>query len=164
MINLSFERPSRARLLGTLSRAAALAMLIAAGCARDPRLAIIAGDGSNRVTVRVEIADTNNKRELGLMFRRHLDEDAAMLFVFPGAAKQVFWMKNTYIPLDMVFADGGARIVGIVANAEPRSEAQLTVDAPAQYVLEVNAGFCSRHGVVTGDRLTFIGVEPRARD
>lgn len=139
-------------------------MLIAAGCARDPRVAIIGGDGSNRVTVRLEIADTNNKRELGLMFRRHLDEDTGMLFVFPGAAKQVFWMKNTYIPLDMVFADGSARIVGIVANAEPQSETQLTVDAPAQYVLEVNGGFCNRHGVVAGDRLKFIGFEPRARD
>jgi uncharacterized protein len=163
MINLSFERPSRPRLLGALLPPAALAMLIAAGCARDPRLAIIGSEGA-RVSVRVEIADTNNQRELGLMFRRHLDEEAGMLFVFPGPAKQVFWMKNTYLPLDMVFADTDARIVGIVANAEPQSEAQLTVDAPAQYVLEVNGGFCSRHGVAAGDRLKFIGFQPRARD
>ncbi len=144
--------------------AAALAMLASlAGC--DPggsRVAIVALDHSVRATITVEIASTPQQRELGLMYRKQMDENAGMLFVFPAAVVQKFWMKNTFIPLDMIFADASGAIVGIVANAVPFSETEVGPDAPSQYVVEVNGGFSARHGIKTGDRLQFHGFTPRA--
>ncbi len=135
-----------------------------AGCARDPQVVIDAPGGAERAAARVELALTPAKRELGLMYRNHLDAEAGMLFVFPSPGRLRFWMKNTEIPLDMVFADSAGKIVGIVANAEPYSEQSVGPDADAQYVLEVNGGFCARHGVRVGDRMRFVGFEPRAAD
>src|SRR5262249_48658426 len=65
------------------------------------------------------------------------------------------------IPLDMIFADSSAVVVGIVANATPYSERPIGPDTPALYVLEVNGGFCARHGVHNGDRMRFVGFETR---
>jgi uncharacterized membrane protein (UPF0127 family) len=144
----------------------ALAVLVllgaVAGCARDPEVALDAPNGAQRAAVRVELAQTPAKRELGLMYRNHMDENNGMLFVFPASERLRFWMKNTEIPLDMIFADSSGRIVGIVAKAEPYSQRPVGPDADAQYVLEVNGGFCARHGVRAGDRMRFVGFEPRA--
>jgi uncharacterized membrane protein (UPF0127 family) len=142
----------------------AVLVLAMASCARDPTVAIIAPNGDGRATVRVEIANTNAAREVGLMYRKHLDPDAGMLFVFAAPAPVSFWMKNTEIPLDMVFADSDARVIGIVENAEPYSEQLLSVSGASQYVLEVNGGFCRRYGVKPGDRLKFLSFSPRASD
>jgi uncharacterized membrane protein (UPF0127 family) len=129
-----------------------------------PRVEIIAADGSALATVQVEIADTEGKREFGLMYRRHLEEDAGMIFVFDHPQRLTFWMKHTEIPLDMIFADANGRIIGIVANAVPFSERQLSVAGDSQYVLEVNGGFCKRHRIESGVRLKFAGFTPRAKD
>ncbi len=89
------------------------------------------------------------------MYRKHLDDDAGMIFVFKGAAPRNFWMHNTVIPLDMIFADSSGRVIGIVANAEPFSDKLLGVDGDSAYVLEVNGGFCAKNGIKAGDRLDF---------
>jgi uncharacterized protein len=94
------------------------------------------------------------------MYREHLDDDAGMLFIFPAVDQLKFWMKHTEIPLDMIFADPAGVVIGIVANATPYSEKPVGPDAPALYVLEVNGGFCARHGVRAGDRMNFVGFEP----
>ncbi len=134
-----------------------------AGCdPSGPRVMIVAPDKSVRATVSVEIANTPQQRELGLMYRKQMDENAGMLFVFPSAQPLKFWMKNTFIPLDMLFADNSGAIVGIVANAVPLSEANVGPDTPSRYVLEVNGGFAARHGIKTGDRLEFRGLTPQA--
>ena len=135
-----------------------------AACARGPRVQILAPDGTSRVTVRVEVAEDPETRNLGLMYRPHLDEYAGMLFVFPQPSKQTFWMKNTQIPLDMIFADPAGKVLGIVRNAVPYSQDYLSVDAPSQYVLEVNAGFCKSHGIKAGDRLEFYDFRPNPID
>lgn len=160
------ERCAIAAVRALLLRGLVLFVLAAAiaGCARDPETAIDAPDGAQRVAVRVELALTPARRELGLMYRNHMNENAGMLFVFPASQRLRFWMKNTEIPLDMIFADSSGRIVGIVANAEPYSERPVGPDADAQYVLEVNGGFCARHGVRVGDLLRFVGFEPHAAD
>lgn len=147
------------RILAVLSLIVALA-----ACSRGPRIEIVAPGGSRLATVSVEIADDNDTRERGLMYRLHLDEYAGMLFVFVQPGRREFWMKNTEIALDMIFAGPGGEIVGIVPNAVPYSQDLLFVDAPTQYVLEVNAGFCNRHRIVPGDRLQFLGFSPRSRD
>lgn len=139
----------------------ALAATIA-GCAHDPSVLLSAPDGTRRAAVRVELALTPARRELGLMYRNHMDEDAGMLFVFPAPSRLTFWMKNTEIPLDMIFADSSGIVVGIVANAEPYSERPVGPETPALYVLEVNGGFCARHGVRSGDRISFLGFTPHA--
>ncbi len=140
-------------------------MAVFAACAQEqPKVAITGQDGRDLVVVNVEVAATNAKRELGLMFRRHLDEQAGMIFLFKQPQHLTFWMKNTLIPLDMIFADSDGRIVGIVENAAPLSESMDAVDGDSQYVLEVNGGFCKRHGIIAGDRLRFIGFVPNASD
>lgn len=138
-------------------------MLNAAACANDgPRVTVVDSSGRQLAAIRVEIADTEAKRELGLMYRKQLGENAGMLFVFKQPQHQVFWMKNTEIPLDMIFADGAGRIVGIVRNAEPFSLNNVGVDGDSQYVVEVNGGFCERHRISAGDRLGWAGFVPRA--
>jgi len=129
-----------------------------------PAIAIVAPDGAIRSTVQVEIADSQGQREFGLMYRKHLDENAGMIFVFGQPSHLSFWMKHTEIPLDMIFADTDRKIVGIVENATPFSEKALGPVADSQYVLEVNGGFSKRHGVKAGDSLKFEGFVPHSKD
>jgi uncharacterized membrane protein (UPF0127 family) len=131
-------------------------------CANDPRVLIEAPDGKRLANVKVEIADTPSERELGLMYRQHLDENTGMIFIFPSASHLSFWMKNTEIPLDMIFADAKGKIVGIVENATPFSEESLGVDGDSLYVLETNGGFAKRHHLHAGDNLKFVGFTPHA--
>jgi len=134
------------------------------GCMRGPCVAIVAPDGKTRASVTVEVADTEQQREVGLMFRKHLDDEAGMLFVFKDAAHRNFWMHNTVIPLDMLFADAGGRVIGIVANAEPFSDKAVGVEGGSEYVLEVNGGFCAKNGIKPGDRFNFSGLSPHASE
>ncbi len=101
-------------------------------------------------TVEVELAIKPNERSRGLMFKKELAPNRGMLFVFPEEKEQPFWMKNTYISLDMIFIDSSKRVVGVVANAEPLSEKVLTIGKPAKYVVEVSAGFAKDNGVTLG--------------
>ena len=139
-------------------------MCAIAACAGGPRVRICDANGNSKTVVRVEIADTAEARELGLMYRQHLGQDAGMLFVFKQPQQLTFWMKNTEIPLDMIFADADGTVVGIIADAEPFSERQLSVGGDSQYVLEVNGGFAQRHGIKPGDRLQFLGLTPSAKN
>jgi uncharacterized membrane protein (UPF0127 family) len=110
------------------------------------------------VAVQVEVADTPDARARGLMYRRDLPADGGMLFVFPSETEQQFWMKNTPLPLDMVFIGKELRIVGIVADTRPFTTTPAGVATPSQYVLEVHAGFCAGHGIAAGDRVEFLRV------
>jgi len=141
---------------------AAVFALVLIACARGPCVAIVAPNGKEQAQVRVEVADTASERETGLMYRSHLDDDAGMIFVFGDPARLSFWMKNTEIPLDMIFADADGKIVGIVADAAPYTLTPRTADADASYVLEVNGGFCARHHIAAGDKLVFSGFTPHA--
>jgi uncharacterized protein len=148
-----------------ISRLALLILIPALlGCTRGPCVAIVAPDGKPRASVSVEIADTESRREVGLMYRKHLDDSAGLIFVFKDAAHRNFWMHNTAIPLDMIFADASGRVIGIVANAEPFSDKEVGVDGGSEYVLEVNGGFCAKNGIRVGDRLNFSGFSPRTSE
>lgn len=103
----------------------------------------------------VEIAATEAARERGLMNRAALPVGHGMLFVYPDARPRRFWMKNTLIPLDILFFDAQRRLINVAARALPcRAEPCRTYDsaAPAQYVLELNAGAAQRLGLRPGDR------------
>ncbi len=109
----------------------------------------------------VEVVRTPAEVERGLMFRERLAPDAGMLFVFPETSVHTFWMKNTLIPLDMIFADADGVVVGIVEDAEPLTTTPRQVGAPSRYVLEVNGGWSAAHGVARGDRMRFEGFAAR---
>jgi uncharacterized membrane protein (UPF0127 family) len=101
----------------------------------------------------VEVMRTDAGRERGLMFRRYLPRDRGMLFDFDFEQPVMMWMKNTYLPLDMVFIDKKGRVVGIATDTEPLSEKIIPSGAPAYAVLEVNAGTAARIGLKLGDHV-----------
>jgi uncharacterized membrane protein (UPF0127 family) len=115
--------------------------------------------GARRVTFHVELARTEPEREKGLMYREHLAPDAGMLFLFERSSVQTFWMKNTFIPLDMIFISSEHKIVGIVNDAEPQTLNVRSVGEPSQYVLEIGAGLSARLGFNAGQQVTFHGVD-----
>lgn len=160
-MNPTMHRRARLSFGPFASMAVLLALL---GCARGPCVTIVGADGSPRATVAVEVANTGAQRELGLMYREQLGENAGMIFVFPDAARRNFWMHNTPIPLDMIFADASGRVIGIVANAEPFSDKPVGVKGDSQYVLEVNGGFAAKNGIKPGDRFDFSGFYPHAAE
>lgn len=116
-----------------------------------------AKDGAT-IQVTVEIADTPASRNQGLMYRQSLADNAGMLFLFANETVHAFWMKNTLIPLDMIFIRADMSVAGVVENAEPMTETSRSVNAPTQYVLEVNGGFAAKYGVGAGTRVRFENV------
>lgn len=112
-------------------------------------------NGEKIIKISVEIADDNNEREKGLMFRERLDENSGMLFVFDDESYRSFWMKNTLIPLDIIFIGKNFEIVDI-KNAVPCREypcALYKSSKPAKYVLEVKGNFTMRNKVGIGDKI-----------
>ena len=112
-------------------------------------------NGKSLIKINVEIADDNEERAKGLMFRERLNENKGMLFVFENDAEQTFWMKNTLIPLDMIFIDENLKIVDI-KNAQPCQEEPCALyksSKPAKYVLEVNGDFTSKNIIKIGDKI-----------
>jgi len=114
--------------------------------------------GVRKVAFRIELALTSEEHARGLMYRTRLDADAGMLFVSSAPHPQTFWMRNTLIPLDMIFIGGDRRIVGIVENAEPQTDTPRSVGGSSQYVLEIGGGLSSRLGIRAGQRVDFEGV------
>ena len=99
----------------------------------------------------VEVMRSEQEREKGLMFRRFLPKERGMLFDFAVEQPVMMWMKNTYIPLDMVFMSHDGHVVGIARNAEPLSERIIPSGAPAAGVLELNGGEAETIGLKVGD-------------
>jgi len=101
----------------------------------------------------IEIADDENERMRGLMDRLELPENAGMLFIFDGDEPRSFWMKNTYISLDIIYINSKKEIVSIQKYTQPKTTTSIPSEAPAKYVLEVNAGFTDKYGIGPGDRI-----------
>ena len=132
-------------------------------CQAEPRVSITTQAGQ-QIEFVVEIADTPSKRAMGLQYRRDLAAHRGMLFLFPVEGRQSFWMKNTPLPLDMIFINRERKIAGIVERTVPFSLDSRSVNAPSQYVLEINGGLSERHGIKVGDPVRFENVpQPSAR-
>jgi uncharacterized membrane protein (UPF0127 family) len=101
----------------------------------------------------VEIAADMKSQERGLMFRRQMDPDAGMLFVFEPPQLVSFWMKNTFIPLDLMFVRADGTIASIAANAAPLSETSIPSTEPVRAVIEINGGRAQALGIAPGDRV-----------
>jgi hypothetical protein len=110
-------------------------------------------DAKGAPRVVAELARTPAEIQRGLMYRTKMPEDRGMLFRMQERKEQVFWMHNTCIPLDMLFVDDDGTIVGVVENAPTLDDGERTVQCPSKWVLEVNAGYCKRHGVKPGQKL-----------
>lgn len=115
------------------------------------RLVIVSG--GKRHPFNVEIADTDERRALGLMYRTSLAADAGMLFDFKRDEDVAMWMRNTRIPLDMLFIDRTGNIVNIAERAVPFSEETISSAAPVRAVLELNGGTAARLAIKPGDRV-----------
>ena len=130
--------------------------------ALDGRVVLHGAEGET--SVRVEVVKTTQSRSRGLMFREHLDDDAGMLFLFQEPEHQTFWMRNTLIPLDMIFIGADRRVVGVSENAQPRTDRTREVDGESQFVLEVNGGFARRWGIGSGSRAEFVDIDETGVD
>jgi len=133
----------------------ALASLPACKTARTPTPTVTIDTGERKVPFKVELAITPSEQERGLMYREHLDPDAGMLFISDSPRHHVFWMKNTLIPLDMIFIGADWRIAGIVENAEPKTLTSREVPGISQYVLEIGGGLSARYGIRAGQLVDF---------
>jgi uncharacterized membrane protein (UPF0127 family) len=135
-------------------------VLLLAGCNQGGPAVVIQTTKKGLVRVRVEIARTQEEQSHGLMYRTSLPEDHGMLFLFPEEIDHSFWMKNTLIPLDMIFIGADGRIAGIHAKATPLSQTPISVGKPSRWVLEMNGGWAAYHGVEPGDRVGLEGAAP----
>lgn len=98
----------------------------------------------------VELADTPDARAQGLMFREHMPKSAGMLFVFPEPKQATFWMKNTPLALDMIFAEASGRVSRVHSNARPMDETLIDGGPGVAFVLEINAGLAAPMGIEPG--------------
>jgi hypothetical protein len=133
-----------------------IGLLVAAGpsSSAGPRtLEIASTNGVHAFTI--EIADNDAARAKGLMFRKTLPEGTGMLFDFQSEQEVSFWMKNTYISLDMIFIRGDGRILRIAENTDPLSTSLIASGGPVLAVLEVIAGTARKYGIAPGDRVAF---------
>jgi len=117
----------------------------------EGEVGVFAPDGSLRSLYQVSVADEPSERERGLMFVQRLPADEGMLFVFETAGEVGFWMRNTLIPLDMIFIDQTGRVVRVHHGAIPHDETPIWSGAPVTGVLEVIGGEAGRAGVEAGD-------------
>lgn len=131
-------------------------LLLFSGCSTketsNQNIASIRFLNEDKETMKIscEIADTMYKQAIGLMNRQNLSEDKGMLFIFSDEKPREFWMKNTLIPLDMIFLDKDFKIVKIIENAQPcKTMNCITYPSifPAKYIIEVNGGFSSKYNI-----------------
>ncbi len=133
-------------------------LLYACSTDKKPSVVIHPPNNSKPVRVRVELARTAGQRSMGLMYRKRLGKTRGMLFLFEREQKQRFTMRNTSIPLDIIFVNSDRTIAGIIENTKPYANGPFSIDCPSRYALEVNAGFCARNGISTGDKVALINI------
>ena len=114
-----------------------------------------AADDSLVAVLDVEFAESEYEVQRGLMDRYSMAKDQGMLFVFQDVRPRSFYMKNTYIPLDIIFIDADLRIINIAKNTQPADESSIFSEGPAKYVLEVVAGLTDELQLQTGDRISY---------
>jgi len=151
--------------LFTLLLLVALAPLLGLGCTDDPEqpetqdfqnegtLAFLQPNGDTLRAITIDIADTDAERERGLMRQRSLGYDQGMLFIFETVDEGSMWMKNTPLPLDIVFVAPDSQVVSIARRTTPLSEEKITPAAPRKYAVEVRAGFADRFGLTDSTRI-----------
>ena len=151
-------RPGRAIAAG-LGLAVALSGAAAAQC-RDDR-ADLRDDGA-AARFSVEVAATPESRARGLMFREEMAPGHGMLFLFEPPQEVAFWMRNTPLPLDLLFVDATGTVIRVTPDAAPFSDATMPSGGPVRAVLEINAGLAARYGLGEGAELRHPAIDPQA--
>ena len=126
---------------------------------KEGELTFYTEDNKQLATIDIEIADTDFDRQLGLMKRKSMEEKQGMLFIFPVERMQSFWMRNTLIPLDMIFVNSQKKIVTILKNTKTLSDQSYPSSEPAQYVIEVDAGFTDKYNINEGDKISWMDTK-----
>jgi uncharacterized protein len=123
---------------------------------KEGELTFLSKTGRKKIIhIDIEIAGNDYEQQKGLMYRHSLPDNAGMLFIFEQSGPLSFWMRNTYIPLDIIFADENRQIVTIQKNTKPLSYVQIPSKRNAKYVVEVNSGFCDKYRIAVGDYISF---------
>ena len=115
--------------------------------------------GNTKIKIDLEIADNEYERQLGLMNRKSIEETQGMLFIFSTERLQSFWMRNTLIPLDMLFINKNKEIITIHKNTKVLSAQSYPSTEPAMYVVEVIGGFTDKYDIVAGDKIFWMGTK-----
>ena len=122
---------------------------------KDGELQFINDSDSIIFNIDIELATTEEEHARGLMFRKQMDENKGMLFMFSYEDWRSFWMRNTLIPLDIIYVNAKREVVSICKNAKTLDETSLPSEAPAMYVIEINAGLCDKYGIDKGTVVNF---------
>ncbi|WP_346882686.1 DUF192 domain-containing protein [uncultured Algibacter sp.] len=122
---------------------------------KEAELIIFKTIDSTQIALDIEIADTDFDIQTGLMYRNSMENKQGMLFVFDDVSERFFYMKNTKIPLDIIYIDENKKIVSFQKNAKPFDESSLPSKAPAKYVLEVNANMVDTWALSIGDKIDY---------
>ncbi|HET8754113.1 MAG TPA: DUF192 domain-containing protein [Salinimicrobium sp.] len=122
---------------------------------KEGELYLVKSSGDTIKKLDIEIADNAYERQTGLMYRKSLETNQGMLFIYNEEAPRSFYMKNTYIPLDILFFDEDSIAVSFQENAVPLDESSLASEAPAQFILEINAGLVEEWNIEVGDKIDF---------
>ncbi len=145
-----------------LAKLAVVTLFTIAGLAHAaelPRAMLEISSGTGTHQFQVEIAATGDDRRTGLMFRQTLGQNEGMLFVYQSAGLIAMWMKDTYIPLDMLFIDRSGVVVKIAENTVPHSLTPISSDYPVTMVLELPGGSAERFGLRTGDQIRYQALQ-----
>ena len=121
---------------------------------KDAELMLLAATGDTIRKIEIEIADDDYERETGLMYREELGKDHGMLFIFPDEEERSFYMRNTLIPLDIVYFNADSSAISIHENTTPYDETGIPSNGAAQFVLEVNAGKLKEWQFELGDKIS----------
>ncbi|MFT4667086.1 MAG: uncharacterized membrane protein (UPF0127 family) [Polaribacter sp.] len=112
-------------------------------------------DGTAIRSIKLEVADDEPQRNQGMMYRKSIPNDTGMIFLFPDVAPRSFWMKNTYVSLDIIFVGADKKIINIHENTATLTEQNFPSTAPAKYVVEVAGGYTNAYGIKAGDLIDF---------
>lgn len=126
---------------------------------KEGELSLLKPNGDLLRTLDIEIADNAYERQTGLMYRESMQNDEAMLFIFDNEAPRSFYMKNTYIPLDIIYYAADSTAVSLQENTTPLDETSLPSEGPAKFVLEINAGLADQWNIEVGDKISFKRTE-----
>ncbi len=123
---------------------------------KEGELEILSAQNSDTLArLEIELAETEEEQAYGMMYRKHIPEHTGMLFIRPIEEMQSFWMRNTYVPLDIIYINSANQIVSIQKQAQPLNDRSLPSEGPALYVLEVAGGYCSQYGIKAGDKIVW---------
>lgn len=122
---------------------------------KEGELYLVKNSGDTIQKLDIEFADDAYERQTGLMYRKSMEPTQGMLFIYNEEAPRSFYMKNTYIPLDILYFDGDSTAVSFQENAVPLDETSLPSAGPAQFILEINAGLVEDWNIEIGDKIDF---------